>query len=101
MLLALDGMNASEIAMQVGVSQPTVRLWLRRFDSGGADALVHDAPGRGRHAALDYDSVMRRLREADLIDENGRPHRLREAAQLLGVCRSTLWRLLRKRNGAS
>ena len=101
MLLALEGLSASEIAMRVGVSQPTVRLWLRRFASGGADALVHDAPGRGRHPALDYDSVMRRLREADLIDANGQPRRLREAAQLLGVCRSTLWRMLRKRSGAS
>lgn len=101
MLLALEGTSASEIAIQVGVSQPTVRLWLRRFGSGGADALAHDAPGRGRHPALDYDTVMRRLREADLIDENGQPRRLRQAAELLGVCRSTLWRLLHKHNAAS
>ena len=101
MLLAFEGMSASQTAMRVGVSQPTVRLWLRRFASGGAEALVRDAPGRGRHPALDYDGVMRRLREADLVDEHGQPRRVREAAQLLGVSPSTLWRMLRKRNGAS
>ena len=101
MLLALDGTGAAQIALLVGVSQPTVRLWLRRFASGGADALSHDAPGRGRHPALDYDGVMRRLRDADLVDANGQPRRVREAAQLLGVSPSTLWRMLRKRNGAS
>lgn len=101
MLLAFEGMSAPQIAVLVGVSQPTVRLWLRRFASGGADALVRDAPGRGRHPALDYDGVMRRLREANLIDENGLPRRLREAAKLLGVSPSTLSRMLRKRNVAS
>ena len=101
MLLALEGMSTSRIALMVGVSQPTVRLWLRRFASGGADALVRDAPGRGRHPALDYDGVMRRLREYDLIDENGQPRRLRKAVQLLGVSPSTLSRVLRKRSGAS
>lgn len=101
MLLALEGMSASEIAQRVGVSQPTVRLWLRRFGSGGADALAHDAPGRGRHPALDYNTVMRRLREANLVDENGRLRRLREAADLLGVSRSTLWRMLHKHHAES
>lgn len=96
MLLALDGMPAAGIAAQVGVSQPTVRLWLRRFASGGAVALEHDAPGRGRHPAIDYQTLINRLREAGLLREDGRPRNLRDAAHLLGVSTSTVSRTLRK-----
>jgi transposase len=47
-LLAADGMPSKHIAAQLDTSQDTVRLWRRRFAAGGPEALVKDAPGRGR-----------------------------------------------------
>jgi transposase len=78
-LLGLDGHSAADIATQIGVSHPTVRLWLRRFASAGAVALLHDAPGRGRHPLMS----------------------LRDAAKYLGVSASTVWRALRKKTEES
>lgn len=100
-LYALDGVSTAEIATRLGVSQPTVRLWLRRFASGGPPALLRDAPGRGRRPSMDYDTLMSRLREANLIGADGQPTSLRDAAQLLGVSASTVWRALRKGQSAS
>ena len=47
-LLAADGLPSKHIAERLATSQDTVRLWRRRFASGGAAALPRDAPGRGR-----------------------------------------------------
>jgi len=95
-LLGLDGHSATEIAAQIGVSHPTVRLWLRRFANAGANALLHDAPGRGRHPLIDPATLMTRLREAHLVGDDGQPTSLRDAAKYLGVSASTVWRALRK-----
>jgi transposase len=95
-LLALDGHSAADIATRIGVSHPTVRLWLRRFANSGASALLHDAPGRGRHPLIDPATLMSRLREAHLLGPDGQPTSLRDAAKYLGVSASTVWRALRK-----
>jgi transposase len=78
-----------------------VRLWLRRFATGGAQALLRDAPGRGRRPAIGHDTLVSRLREANLLGADGQPTSLRDAAQLLGVSASTVWRVLRKHPQAS
>jgi transposase len=100
-LLALDGLTCHEIASRISVSLPTVRLWLRRFASQGASALLRDAPGRGRRRVLDPSTMMSRLREAHLLGEDGQPTSLRAAARQLGVSPSTVWRALQKRSSES
>jgi transposase len=95
-LLALDGHSPSEIAGDLGLSHPTVRLWLRRFASHGPSVLLHDASGRGRRPSIDYATLVSRLREANLLSADDQPTRLRDAAQLLGVSVSTVWRILNK-----
>jgi transposase len=95
-LLSAGGSSAESIARTLGVSRPTVRLWVRRYDEGGPHALEHDAPGRGRHAALDTATTLTRLREANLLDANGHCTNLHSAASLLGVSVTTVWRALRK-----
>ena len=47
-LLAANALPSKHIARALATSQDTVRLWRRRFVAGGPQALVHDAPGRGR-----------------------------------------------------
>jgi transposase len=83
---ALAGLSTEEIAALVGVSRQTVTLWIERFTRGGADALLHDAAGRGRHASIDPSTLRDRLKKADLLNEDGQPTNLRRAAAFLNVC---------------
>jgi transposase len=96
-LLGLDGLPESQIAARVGVSEPTVRLWLRRFAADGAVGLTHDAPGRGRHATIDPETMISRLRAAQLLAVEDQPRSISEAAKYLGVSVSTVRRALHKR----
>lgn len=95
-LHALDGLPPDEIAARVGVSRPTVVLWTERFSRDGAEALLHDAPGRGRHSKINPSTLRDSLKTAHLLDEHGKPVSLRRAAAFLNVSTSTLSRALRK-----
>ena len=98
-LLALDGVD--DIATRVGVSPRTVRLWIGRFQTGGAQALLRDAPGRGRRAKLDSKAFLDRLRQANLLLADGQPLSLRRAAAFLEISPTAVWRALRKADGAA
>jgi transposase len=98
-LLALDG--ADDIAARVGVSPRTVRLWVARFQLGGAAALLRDAPGRGRRATVDSKALLDRLRKANLLLTSGHPVSLRRAAAYLEVSPTAVWRALRKTDVAA
>jgi hypothetical protein len=95
-LLALDGVGDDEIASRLQVSRPTVRLWTRRFDRSGPEALLRDAPGRGRPAAMAPATMSDRLRQANLLGPDGLPVSLRQAAKFLGISASSVWRALRR-----
>jgi len=95
-LSALDGLSIDDIASQLDVSAHTVRLWIARFEESGSEALLHDAPGRGRPAVIAPDEVRDRLREANLVRPDGEPVSIRRAARFLGVSTSALWRALRR-----
>jgi transposase len=97
-LLALDGVE--DVAARVGVSPRTVKLWVTRFELGGAEALLRDAPGRGRHATFDPRALLDQLRQANLLLANGHPSSLRRAAEFLQVSPSAVWRALRKTTAA-
>ena len=47
-LRAADGIPSKYIATELDTSQDTVRLWRRRFATGGVAALIEDAPRTGR-----------------------------------------------------
>jgi transposase len=93
----LEGRSVDQIAASQKVSKATVRLWVSRFERGGSDALLHDAPGRGRRPVLDASTIRERLAEAKLLDDAGDPVSLRRAAKFLRVSLSSLWRALRRR----
>jgi transposase len=95
-LLALDGLREQDIATKAGVSRPTVRLWLARFEKLGVEGLLRDAHGRGRRPSLDASTVHQQLADAGLLDPDGKPLSLRRAASHLGVSLSALWRTLKK-----
>jgi len=95
-LAVLGGLPVDEIASQMDVSPTTVKLWSSRFEEGGPEALLHDAPGRGRHAAIAPEVMRDRLREANLVRPDGLPVSIRRAARFLGVSATAVWRALRK-----
>ena len=98
-LFALDGVD--DIASRVGVSPRTVQLWITRFQVGGAEALLHDAPGRGRHAALDSHDDPRSPPTGQFAARRWARGSLRRAAAFLQVSPSAMWRALRKADGAT
>jgi transposase len=97
-LMVLDHCTVEQIAALTGASRSTVKLWAGRFETGGPDALLHDAPGRGRHAILDAVAMYDRLRDEQLLGPDGKPKSIRQAAKILGVSASTLLRMMRKRS---
>ena len=58
-LLAADGLANNAIAQALGISRPTVLLWRARFAARGPQALVQDAPGRGRRRSITAATVQR------------------------------------------
>jgi transposase len=46
-LKLLDGVKKKHIAEQLGTSRPTVSLWIKRYESGGVEAILRDAPRPG------------------------------------------------------
>ena len=47
-LASAEGMSGSQICSRVGVSRPTVTLWLDRYEADGVGALLQDRPRSGR-----------------------------------------------------
>ena len=45
---AADGTANNALAKKLGTSRPTVLLWRERFQQGGVEALLRDAPRPGR-----------------------------------------------------
>ena len=56
-LLASEGRANLQIARTLGTSRPTVVLWRHRFAQGGPQALLQDAPGRGRKVRIGAEKV--------------------------------------------
>jgi transposase len=61
-LASAGGSTCKEICRDIGVSPPTVRRWLDRYDAGGAVALQQDLPRSGRPKRLDPDRI-----EAEIV----------------------------------
>jgi len=56
-LLAGEGHANRQIARTLGTSRPTVVLWRGRFAQGGPQALLEEAPGRGRKVSIGAERV--------------------------------------------
>lgn len=56
-VMASQGLANRQIARAMNTSRPTVLLWRNRFAEGGPQALLEDAPGRGRKTTITADKV--------------------------------------------
>ena len=52
LLLKADGVKINDIADKVGMNRCSVILCLKKYDEGGIDNALFDAPGRGRNAEI-------------------------------------------------
>src|SRR5271167_3127877 len=64
-LLAARGQSNNSIAVQLGVTRPTVLLWRKRFLEQGPPGLAEDAP-HGPSSRRTADKVTRAIVEATL-----------------------------------
>lgn len=55
LLLKSEGNRIDDIADKVGVNRATVMLCIKKFNEGGIDNALSDAPGRGRNAEITDD----------------------------------------------
>lgn len=98
-LLAAQGWQNKDIAIEVRLDRRQVALWRRRFIEGGVDALLQDAPRAGRSPsvtlALESHIVRTTLQVQPL---EGSCWSTRSLAAYLGLSASTIRRVW-QRNG--
>jgi transposase len=88
------GLSGSEICSRVGVSRPTVTLWLDRYEQGGFQAITADRPRPGRPKRTDPDvdaEIVRRVTEEQ--PPVGQHWTIRLMAAELGVSATHVWRV--------
>src|ERR1041384_2385243 len=93
-LLTLEGLNSKEVGKQLKISQPTIRLWQRRFRDGGPEAMTQTAPGRGRKAKYGARKLQRLIEAAQGAPPAGHTHwSCRSFAKAYGLSKATVQRL--------
>ena len=97
-LMAADGKSARTIAAALKVNPRTVTLWRRRFAERGPDILWRDAPGRGRKRTIAPDAIARLRTLLASPPPGGGQWTVRRLADLSGLSRSTVHRLLSSAN---
>ncbi len=91
--ILVEGWPAARAAESVGVSRQTAYRWLRRFREEGEAGLL-DRSSRPRHSPNRVSSEMEKRIMEDRVTEREGPHLM---AGRLGVPRSTIYRVLRRR----
>jgi transposase len=96
-LASATGLSGEAICAQVGVSRPTVTLWLDRYEAGGRAALETDRPRSGRPKRVSPEReaaiVKKTLEEAP--PDGGTHWSTRLMARATGLHQSTISRLWR------
>ena len=94
-LLAAEGVSNTQIAVEVGVSLPTVGLWRRNFSERGLEGL-ETAPRTGRPREIDDVEVQRVLAMTLEAPPDGSTHwSARRLAAAAGISASTVHRIWR------
>lgn len=89
-----EGMSGNALCSEVGVSRPTVTLWLDRYESAGLRAITSDQPrsGRPKRIAPELDAeIVRRAQEEP--PPEGTHWTTRLMARQMGVSQTHVWRV--------
>lgn len=93
-LLVADGRSSRTIAAILNLNARTVTLWRHRYDRQGPAILWRDAPGRGRKRSIGVDAVMRLRALLASAAPDGGHWSVRRLADVTGLSRSSVHRLL-------
>jgi transposase len=93
-LLAARGQSNNAIAVQLGVTRPTILLWRNRFAKQGPTGLAEDAP-HGRSSRRTKDEVIKAIVEATLhtTPPDATHWSTRTMASKFGVSNATVCRI--------
>ncbi len=98
-LKIIEGLKKKHIAEQLGTSRPTVDLWVKRYERGGIEAILIDAPRPGRRPKTPEG------KENDIVEgtlhskpANATHWSVRLMAEAQGVSRMTVHRVWKKYN---
>jgi transposase len=93
-LLAADGRQNDEIAVEVGISRATVGLWRKRFAESRLSGIEKDAP-RGGRPATEREAIERQVVEMTTQQKpkNATHWSTRTLARALGTSRSMVHRV--------
>jgi putative transposase len=91
-LHAARGVSNREIARRLGLSEPTVGRWVRRFAEAGVNGLW-DAPRTGRPRSIDDHAVNNLRRALDRPPPQGDRWSVGSLARTVGLPRTTVRRL--------
>lgn len=58
LLLQADGCSTDDIADKVGVNRKSVMLCLKKYEEGGLENALFEAPGRGRNGKSDNTRII-------------------------------------------
>jgi transposase len=93
-LAAGRGAANLSIARELDTSRATVILWRNRFAEGGTDALIEEAPGRGRKVRIGADKVKEIIDATLQTRPPAATHwSVRTMAQVQGVSPATIQRI--------
>jgi transposase len=93
----LGGRHKREISRLLGVSRPTIDLWLKRYRALGVDGLLRDAPRPGRHPSISPE-LEERVVQATLHEKpaNATHWSVRTMAEAHGLSRMSVQRIWKK-----
>jgi transposase len=89
-----EGKSGNRLCTEVGVSRPTVTLWLDRYEAGGLAAITADQArsGRPKRTAPDLDAEIVRRAQED-APPDGTHWTTRLMAEQVGVSKTHVWRV--------
>ena len=95
----MEGLKKKQIAQELKTSRTTIDLWLKRYQEGGAEALLKDASRPGRKPKM-TDAKEKGIVEATLHDKpsNATHWSTRAMAQDYNVSRMAVQRIWKKYN---
>ena len=98
-LKIIEGLKKKHIAEQLGTSRPTVNLWVKRYEKGGIEAILVDAPRPGRKPKT-LEEKEKNIIEATLHSKpaNATHWSVRQMAESQDVSRMTVHRIWKKYN---
>jgi len=98
-LAAAGGESSRGIAGSLGIARDTARLWMRRYESEGLEAIKRDRPRSGRPRRITREveeAIVRKTVEEDPPPDVSTHWSSRLLSEAMGIDHVTIWRVWKK-----